>query len=246
MTAESALGSRFFVDGYDLSGDVGQISGLSINVSPLSVSTIDASGEKRIHGRVDGEISWNVFFDTALSHVALAGMPRTDRYAMWAHECAAIGDTGMAIRGKQINYDWGLGADGGLVGTVQAMGNGTPVEPGILLTPGKRTDSGATNGSSHDFGAATAYGCSAYCFLTAFTGTDITIAIEDSANNSAFASISGGSFGQFTGIGATRLQTAVNGAVRRYTRVVTSTSGGFTSATFVVLFARHENTPPLW
>lgn len=248
MTVESAIGSRFFFGGYDISGDVGQIGTARLTVSPIDVTSIDVSAAKRIRGRIEGELAWNVFFNDAAAqeHVALKSLARTDQYAMWAHQCAAIGDSGIAMKGKQINYDWNLGQDGGLLGSVQMLGQGTPIEPGVLLTPGKRTDTGATNGSSLDDAAATNFGCSAYCFLTDFSGTDITITLEDSANNSAFATFTGSSFGQFTGVGAARLQTGIATTVRRYTRVATSTSGGFSSATFVVLFARHTIAPPLW
>lgn len=248
MTVESAIGSRFFLDGYDISGDVGQIGTVRISNSPIDISNITESGMRRLSGRKGGEMSWNVFFNDAAAqeHAALKAINRTNRYAGWAHRCAAIGDSGIAMLGKQMNYDWNLGADGGLVGSVQMLSNGAPVEPGILLTPGKRTDTGATNGASHNFGGATAFGLSAYVFLTAFSGTDITIALEDSANNSSFAAITGGSFGQFTGVGAGRIQTAVDGAVRQYTRVVTTTSAGFTSATFVVFLTRYHATQPLY
>ena len=248
MTTKSGLGSRFFLDGYDISGDVGAIGTIRCANNPIDVSSIDVSGTKRISGRKTGEMAWNVFFNDAASqeHVALKAITRTDRYALWAQSCAAIGDLGIAMLGKQMNYDWNLGADGGLIGAVQMQSNGAPVEFCELLTPGKRTDTGATNGSSLDGSAATTYGLAAYAFLTSFTGTDITLTIEDSANNSAFAAITGGAFTQFTAVGAQRLQTAINGDVRRYVRIASSTSAGFTSATFVVAFVRYHITQPLY
>ena len=248
MTVESALGSRFFVDGYDISGDVGQGS-CRITIAPLDVSTIDVGGMKRLRGRTSGEINWNVFFDDAASaeHVALKAMNRSDRYGMWAHQCAAIGDSAIATRGKQMNYDWNFGADGGAVGSIQMLSSGAPIEFGQLLTPGKRTDTGATNGSSLDFGATdSTFGLAAYCFVTDFSGTDITIKLQDSANNSAFSDITGAAFTAFTAVGAQRLQTAVGGTVRRYVRVATTTSGGFTTCTFVVLFVRYSTTQTLY
>ena len=248
MTVESAIGSRFFLDGYDISGDVGQIGTMRVNVAALDISNITESGMRRLAGRKTGEISWNVFFNDAASqeHVALKSINRNNRYAAWAHRCAAIGDSGIALLGKQNNYDWNLGAEGGLFGTVQMLSNGSPIEPCELLTPGKRTDTGATNGASLDGAASTSFGLAAYLFLTDFTGTDITVALEDSANDSAWAAISGGAFTQATAVGAQRIQTAVGGTVRRYVRVVTTTSGGFTSATFVVLFIRYHATQPLY
>ncbi len=246
MTTKSGLGSRFFLDGYDISGDVGAIGTIRAGRNPLDVSSIDVSGTKRISGRKFGEMGWTVFFDDAAAaeHVALKAITRTDRYALWAQSCVAIGDLGIAMLGKQMSYDWNFGADGGAIGTVQMLSNGAPVEFVELLTPGKRTDTTGTNGSSLDGAAATTYGLAAYAFLTDFSGTNITLTLEDSANNSAFSAITGGAFTAFTAVGAQRIQTAVGGTVRRYVRVVSS--GTFSSATFVVVFVRYHITQSLY
>lgn len=246
MTTKSGLGSRFFLDGYDISGDVGAIGTIRCANNALDVSSIDVSGMKRISGRKSGEMAWNVFFNDAASqeHVALKAITRTDRYALWAQSCAAIGDLGIAMLGKQMNYDWSLGADGGLIGSVQMLSNGAPTEFCQLLTPGKRTDTTGTNGASLDGSAATTYGLAAYAFVTELTGTNVILTLEDSANDSAWAAITGGAFTSMTAVGAARIQTAVGGTVRRYVRVVSS--GTFSSATFVVVFVRYHITQPLY
>lgn len=246
MAVESAIGSRFFVDGYDISGDVGQIGTIRIANTPLDISNITESAIRRIRGRQSGEMVWNCYFNDAAAqeHVALKSINRNNRYAMWAHQCAAIGDSGLAMLGKQMNYDWTLGADGGLIGSVQMLSSGPPVEAGQLITPGKRTDTSATNGSSLDGAASSSFGMAAYAFLTDFSGTDITLTIQDSANDSTFAAITGGAFTAFTAVGAQRIQTAVDGTVRRYVRV--ASSGTFTTATFVVLFVRYSTTQTLY
>lgn len=246
MTTKSGLGSSFFLDGYDISGDVGAIGTMRASIAPLDVSPINVSGTKRITGRKSGEMNWNVFFNDAASqeHIALKSLTRTDHYALWAQSCTAIGDLGIASIGKQINYDWNFGADGGAIGSVQLLSNGPPIEFCQLLTPGKRTDTSVTNGASLDGSAATTYGLAAYAFCTAFSGTSVTLTLEDSANDSAWAAITGGAFTAFSAVGAQRIQTAVGGTVRRYVRVVSS--GTFSSATFVVVFVRYHVTQPLY
>ena len=251
MTTKSGLGSAFLIGktgaAYDISGDVSALSTMRLANSPLDVSPINVSGTKRIYGRKSGEMTASIFFNDAAAqeHVALKGLTRSDVQPMWAQAFSAIGDKGLAMLAKQVNYDWALGADGGLLASVQWLSNAAPIEPGEMLTAGLRTDTTATNGTSLDYGAvSTAFGLSAYLWITAFSGTNITISLEDSANNSAFSAITGGAFTQATGIGAQRIQTAVNGTVRRYVRVVSA--GTFTSCTFAVLFVRHLVTPPLW
>jgi hypothetical protein len=71
----------------------------------------------------------------------------------------------------------------------------------------------------------------------AFTGTDITVTLEDSADDVTFAAVTGGAFAAKTGIGFERIQTGRTATIRRYTRI--ATTGTFTSATFLVNFVRN-------
>ena len=251
MTTQTALGSSFYVGtsstAYDISGDTNSLSSMRITNNLLDVSPINVSGTKRIYGKRTGEMTASVYFnDAALQeHVALSGLTRSDVLAMWT-QASTIGSSALAMPGKQINYDPSAGQDGGILTSVQWLSSGAPLEAGQLLTAGLRTDTGATNGTSLDGAAATAFGMSAYVFVTEFTGTDITLTIQDSANNSSFSAITAGAFTAFTGIGAQRLKTAIDGDVRRYVRVASSTTGGFSSCTFVVMFVRHPITPKLW
>jgi hypothetical protein len=89
--------------------------------------------------------------------------------------------------------------------------------------------------------AQTTSGAQAYLQVTAFTGTDVTVAIQDSADGVTFANVSGLSFAQTTSApGTQRVATANNATLRRYVRAVTSTVGGFTSATFAVTLVRNQ------
>lgn len=88
--------------------------------------------------------------------------------------------------------------------------------------------------------AQTVFGAQAYLQVTGFTGTDVTIAIQDSADNVTFANVTGLGFTAVTAANTTqRIATANTATIRRYVRVATTTSGGFTSATFAVMFVRN-------
>jgi hypothetical protein len=78
----------------------------------------------------------------------------------------------------------------------------------------------------------------------AFTGTDVTITLQDSADNSTFNNVTGGSFTAITGGAPTyqRIALATNATLRRYVRAVTTTSGGFTTVSFVVSVCRNLGT----
>ena len=86
----------------------------------------------------------------------------------------------------------------------------------------------------------TPYGAQAYLQVTAFTGTDVTVTLQDSADNVTFTSIASGAFAQTTAANTTQRLALTNTAtVRRYVRAITTTVGGFTTVTFGVAFVRN-------
>lgn len=88
--------------------------------------------------------------------------------------------------------------------------------------------------------AVTAFGAQAYLQVTAFTGTDVTVTIQDSADNTTFANVAGLSFTATTAAHTTqRIATSNTATIRRYVRAITTTSGGFTNATFAVVLVRN-------
>lgn len=85
-----------------------------------------------------------------------------------------------------------------------------------------------------------AYGAQAYLQVMAFTGTDATVTLQDSADGSAWSNIASGSFAQITTApGSQRIALTNTATIRRYVRVITTTSGGFTSLKFVVALCRN-------
>lgn len=89
-----------------------------------------------------------------------------------------------------------------------------------------------------DNGALTAYGAQAYYQLTAFTGTDITVKIQHSADNATWADLV--SFTQATTANQfQRVVVANTTTVNRYVQATAVTTGGFTTAYFSVVFVRN-------
>ncbi|NUS54143.1 MAG: hypothetical protein HOV66_04675, partial [Streptomycetaceae bacterium] len=132
-------------------------------------------------------------------------------------------------------------ANGALTFAIDAQSNGYGLEWGRLLTAGLRTDTAATNGTGVDGTAQTAFGAQAYLQVTAFTGTDVTVKIQDSADNASFADVAGFAFSATTAAHTTqRIATSNAATIRRYLRAVTTTSGGFTSVTFSVMVCRNQ------
>jgi len=312
MTKSSGLGDNLYVGGYNLSGDVGELSKISGSVALLEVTAIDKLAFERIGGLRDGQIAYKSFFNPSSNqeHAALSTLPTADQHMMYCRG-TTLGSPAACMVEKQINYDPTRDNKGMLTFGIQADANSYGLEWGNLLTAGLRTDTAATNGTGVDsagglatpsvpasgapvkntssipvtvvitggtmtavvingvtvgsgagtytlpagqsitltytvaptwtWTAVTAFGAQAYLQVTAFTGTDVTVKIQDSADNSSFADVTGLTFTATTAAHTTqRIATANTATIRRYLRAVTTTSGGFSSATFAVVLVRNS------
>lgn len=223
-----------FVGGNDLSGDIMSFSKISGSVAVLDVTPINKSAHVRLTGLRDGAIDFNTAFDPAAgqSHPVLAALPRGDVHVMGCINLS-VGGEGACLVAKQVDYNPNRVNTGMLDAAVTTQANAYGLEWCKLLTAGLRTDTAATNGASYDSAASAAFGFQAYVQVTAFTGTDVTVKLQDSADNATFADLAGGGFTQITSAPATqRISVANTATVRRYIRVVTVTTGGFTSVSF--------------
>jgi hypothetical protein len=244
MPKQSGLGNNLYIDEYDLSGDAGSIQQLACPMEVQVVTGIRKFAPERIGLRHDGLINVGTFFNkdnTASAegaHTILKGRPTTDRIVTYAIG-TSIGSPAASLVTKQVTYDGNREANGAFTFSVNSQANGYGLEWGELLTAGLRTDTTATNGTSRDFTASTSFGWAAYLHMQAFTGTNVTVTIQDSADKSAWANLSGGGFTQLTARGKERIESATATAtVRRYVRAITS--GTFTSVTFSVNFVKFE------
>lgn len=236
----SGIGDRFYIDGFDASGDTQQLNKISGGPNPLNVTDITQGGYARLGGELGGEINWASFWDVAANqaHANLSGLTRSSRIVSYFHQPTAVGADAASMVAKQIGYDPNRQADGMLTAALAAQNSdGYPLEWGVALTAGIRTDTGATNGASVDGLAATSFGAQAYLHVFGVTGTSVTVKLQDSADNTTFADISGAAFLAATTAGAQRLALTAGSTVRRYVRAVTT--GTFTNAQFAVNFVRN-------
>lgn len=257
MAKQSGLGDQFFVSGYDLSGDTAALTAIRSSRALLDVTAINKSAMERIFGLRDGELAFNVWFNdlgavnragaTDSSFLVLSALPDADVLAAYLRG-ATVGSPAAALQAKQVNYDWARGADGSFAGSVQCLGQGERLEWGVMGTPGKRTDSTATNGGSWDnlpTSTFTSNGLAAYLHVVDVTGTSVTVALQESSDNGggdAGAAVTGGAFAAVTPAAAPtaqRIETSLSQTVERYLRVVTT--GTFSNAQFAVVVVRYAN-----
>ena len=244
MSKSSGLGDNLYVSGYDVSGDTGSLSRIGGGPALLELTGIDKSAPERLGGLRDGAIDFSAWFnDAALAgHPALSTLPTADRLVSYFRG-TALGSPAASMMAKQIDYAPTRGADASLSIAVSTQSNAYGIEWGEQLTAGKRTDTGATAGSSLDGGAATAFGLQAYLHVFSFTGTDVVIAVQESSDDGAgdaFVDVTNGVFTSVAAAGSERIATANNQAVERYLRVNTTTVGGFTECTFAVVVVRNS------
>jgi hypothetical protein len=300
----SGIGARFAVGGYDISGDVNALDTIGGTQALLDSTDITQGAHSRIPGLRDGAMGFTVFMDTANAHPVLAALPTADTLMSFMAPPLSIGSVAANLVAKQVNYDPARGTDGSLMMKVQGQGNAFALEWAAQLTPGYRTDTTATNGTSLDQGASfttpsvpatltpvtntsplpatvvvsggtvtnvavngvtagsgdgtytvpsgqaitltysaaptwtwtlqSAFGAQAYLQLTQFTGTSVTVTVQQSADNSTWSTLA--AFTAATAAPAWQ-RVAATGTVSRYLRVITA--GTFTSATFSCMVNRN-------
>lgn len=234
MAKSTGLNQRFFVHGYDLSGDVGAIGGISTPRSVHDVTGLDKSAMERILGLADVQAAYDAFFNDAGDlWTELSALPIADRSMIWAFG-PAIGDPGFGATVKHIDFPLSRGADGGLSSSPSAQGSAGAIPGwGEMLTTGKQTYASAANGDSLDGGAATSNGLVIDAQMFSLGSGTPSVEVEDSADDAAFSSIA--TLSDLTGA-ATAQRATVSGAIRRYLRV--AISGTFTNAVVAVLIRR--------
>lgn len=243
MTKQAGMGDRLYVAGYDISGDVGAVQTINDESNSRTVTGLDKSAEERQLLLADKELVFGSFFNDATDqlHDALAGLPKTDIVGAYFRG-TTLGNPAFGLKAKQVNYDWNRGADGALDGTTQLVAAAGAVESwGQMATPGQRTDSAATPApASIDGLVASAEGLVAYLQVFAFTGTSITLTIEESSDDGggdAFAAVAGGAFAAVSSAPAFEMiETAAGLAVEQYLRV--PSTGTFSNAVFAIVIAR--------
>jgi hypothetical protein len=241
MAKQSGLGQEFHIAGFDLSGDVGSLGNVSTPRALLDVTGINKSAHERINGLADGQISFNVFFnDAALaSHAALSTLPTTD-VAVQYLTGTDPGDPAIIMTGKQVDYNWSRGADGGLIGSVSVQGDADSpsAEWGEVVCP-KTTHASASTTAIWDAGAASVTGCMAQLQAFANTGDDVVYILQDDTAANMATAATYISFGTITAAAhPTTVRKEETDTCNRYRRM--QTTGTFTNAIFAV--AMREGT----
>jgi hypothetical protein len=245
MAKSTGIGAGMLVGGYDLSGDIGAVSRIASPRTVLDLTAITQESPERALAYKDGAIDFNSYFNPSAgrAHPVLGALPTADTSAMYLHR-RTHGAMAACMVAKQVTYDAARAQDGSLIFSTSTVANAYGLEWGDLLSEGVETYTAADSSASLDDGAASSFGLQAYLQVTAFTGTDVTFAIQSSSDNGAgdaFANVTGGVFTQVTAAPDwERIQTARNASIERYLRV--AATGTFSSVTFAIAYVRNPYT----
>lgn len=245
MAKQTGLGDRLFVAGYNLSGDITAIGNVGGGPAAMECTGIDKSAFERLGGKRDGRLEATSWFNPGpeadAAHQVYSKLPTTDQVVTYCRG-AALGSSAACLIGKQTNYDGSRGDDGAFSFAIATQASaGVPLEWGELATAGIREDTEATNGDGIDGGASTTTGLVAYLHVFAFTGTSVTVKLQqssDDGDSDTYADVTGGAFTAATAVTAERIVTAADQTVERYLRVVTT--GTFSVANFAVVLLRPQ------
>ena len=234
MAAQHGKSSAVLVDQYDLSAYLNSIDATA-SVETAEVTAFGATAKAYIPGLRDGALSLSGFWDGAVGAVdevlaaaLAAAAPKVVTLAVAG--VGTIGNRAILCVADETSY-------GTQATPADAVAIAAEFQPtaglwhGVVLQD-LSAETTATNTASVDNAAASSAGYLANLHATAFTGTNITIKVQDSSDNSAWTDLA--TFTVLTAAGAE--QKTATGAVKRYLRVLWT--GTFTSCTFAVSFAR--------
>lgn len=225
-------GAATLVNAYDLSAFFNTYDAAA-TADTAEVSTFGGSSKAYVAGLKDATLSLGGFFDgsaAAVDAVLSAAIGSSTLFTLAPAGAGTIGNRANLAQAYETGYT--VSAPVGDAVTVSAeaqVSNG--MASGIILADlAARTATGNT--TVNDNGASSSAGAVAHLHVTAFTGTDVTIKVQHSADNSTWVDLI--TFTQLTAIGSERGTAA--GTVNRYLRV--NIAGTFTSVTFAVALAR--------
>ena len=238
MAFQAGNSSGVLVAQYDVSAYLKQFQ-VGRQIALLDTTTMGDTAKDFIPGLHEGKASLGGLFDGAttgydaiLSAAFGAATPRV--ITVLPSGGGTQGNRALVTKADEASYDVSSSVDG----LVEANVEFTPSAGvwGGHVAHILQAETTATNTSSVDGAAATTSSWVANLHVTAFSGTSIAIKIQDSADNSSWADLSGAAFASVTAATSEQLVGAAGATVRRYTRVLWT--GTFTSCTFLVALSR--------
>lgn len=238
MAKKSGLGQEFVHHGLQIGADIAAMDQAQSPRGVQDVTPITSSAMERILLLSDGRMAFTVLFNDAAgqAHGQLSALPTTDVIMLWMMG-TAIDDVAAWLLSKQVDYDWNRGPAGELVGSCECLGQGRPLEWGNMLTAGFDTQASSGTVASKDDSASSADGLAAVLAIDDLDSGTPTVTIEDSANDSTWATLV--AFAAVAdGAEPTSERVTVSGTVDRYLRL--NITGTFVNLDYAVAYRRGD------
>lgn len=237
MTFSHGRKCEVAVDRYDAT-EFFKGANLSVDVDTAETTTFRKTYKTHAVGQVAGTVDLDGFYDNVQSPLFKA-LVATDTPFV-----ATVGPEGLRLSDhvRMLSVESTNLAESSSVGDVVMTNWSMQSTEEIFYGVGLKDPTTAVTvtgvSASHDFGAAaTLQTYAAHFHLFALTGTSVTLTIQDSADNSTFATLGTLTTGVLTGVQAVRL--TGTGTVRRYVRVAHTLVGS--SALFTAAVARRAS-----
>ncbi len=246
MGIQSGIGQRFYVNQFDLSGDVGAIGSFVDSRNQQDITTVLDTAMRRLPLLKDGALTYTAFFDTAVGaeHLTLRGLPQSANVT-WCIQGTAVGNATGSLVANHTDYPATRAQDGSLVLTPTAAANGFGIQWGNLLTTATQTFASAASGTYIDDyvpsfptgDLPSVHGLAAYVHAISIGSGSATVHIQDSTDHISFSDVTGAVSTAISSAGTQRLVTSSTQAVNRYLRV--NVTGTFTNLVCVVAVCRY-------
>lgn len=229
-------------NGYNLTGYLRNATA-EINVATPDTTVWGLNATDHLVGTFSGSITSEGLFDgsSGAIHTRLStAFASADSDITLLPAGSALGNAGFALSGTQVKYSVTEPVEDVVTVSFEAQSNGGAILPVSELQALTAVTS-TGNKTGIDGGAASATGWTAWLQVTAFSGTDCTIKLIDSATgvSSGMGDVSGGSFTQFTGITSEKIASSTTtAALKQYVGV--NFAGTFSSVTCSVVVARNR------
>jgi len=220
--------TKVFVSGYDLTGYL-NMSSTTMNADLAETSTFGSTYKSFVAGLVDSKMSLGGFFDptAGATDAVLTSLLGVDAYLTVLPQGDALGKRGRGMYGVEVTYEITTGLDGAAEISMEAQSKAGS-EAVLSNTPKSdlQTTGNDALGITNPSGGSTSTGWSAFLQAFSIAGTSsptCIVVLQDSADNSAFADVSGGTFATVSTAnanvpGGQRITSAAGATLRQYTR----------------------------
>lgn len=242
MSFRHGKNTKVWFNGLDLSPYL-NAAGMDVSRDLSDITTFGSNGWKEfLSGLLSATFAFEGHYDPTQNTIwgATEGQFGTDNGVLTY--CpgggAAVGDLARLalITGSDYRESSPIGDKVAMAWDVTNEGD---LHFGYVLHP-LAEDTNTTTGSTRDDGAATTNGWTAHIHCPALDGGSWVVKLEDSANGSAWADVTGGAFTALTAAGYQRLQSLAGATLRRYVRYTATRTGGSVGngITFALAIAR--------